>query len=525
VAFSAGKDSSTLANLTLSAAADVAGSGERPLIIIVHADVGVENPSITQLARSEINKIKRFAALKGFDLLVRISEPAQGNSFAVRVIGGRALPTFPDTRRDCTSDWKIEPNERCLAQLAKDLAARRRLPLVLMTGVRRDESVARAQSVDSRCETSAQPWTDDKGRLRMSPLLEWTSDDIWTYLGLCAAGTIEAFSDFAETMQVYRDAGGSSCVVVADAISQKHSKPCASRFGCWVCTAVREDHSLHQMIESDPVQHGWMKPLADFRDYLAYSQYDWSRRNFVGRTIENGYIEIGADTYSPDMLADLLRMALSVQAETGVPVVSEAQLIAIDARWSAYAIAPPFTALAIWKQVEDGHRWLPPKITPVPKTPVPKLGKILVGGDWNDDVPSQNSPTGLRHTGMELFSETCGAGLRTLNNGRRVLNIEDQFSEVDDEAAYLFLEFEAQRMLRQYARWDGYWTIGYLTYASFGMLGPGKGGSRRVDEILRRSAWRQRHGLHGQQDPKRLRQKLSVRYLQQADLFEDMEPA
>lgn len=156
---------------------------------------------------------------------------------------------------------------------------------------------------------------------------------------------------------------------------------------------------------------------------------------------------------------------------------------------------------------------------------MPKLGKIFVGGDWNDDVPSQNSPTGLRHTGMELFSETCGAGLRTLSNGRRVLSIEDQFSEVDNEAAYLFLEFEAQRMLRQYARWDGYWTIGYLTYASFGMLGAGKGGSRRVDEILRRSEWRQRHGLHGQQDPKRLRQKLSVRYLQQADLFEDMEPA
>lgn len=132
-------------------------------------------------------------------------------------------------------------------------------------------------------------------------------------------------------------------------------------------------------------------------------------------------------------------------------------------------------------------------------------------------------PAGLKL--LQHASETCGAGLRTLNNGRRVLNIEDQFSEVDDEAAYLLLEFEAQRMLRQYARWDGYWTIGCLTYASFVMLGPGDGRSRRVNEILRHSEWRQRHGLHGQQDPKRLRQKLSVRYLQQADSFEDMEPA
>jgi len=41
------------------------------------------------------------------------------------------------------------------------------------------------------------------------------------------------------------------------------------------------------------------------------------------------------------MLAELLRYALSAQQTTGIEIVSAAQRIAIDARWSLYALAPP----------------------------------------------------------------------------------------------------------------------------------------------------------------------------------------
>ena len=33
-----------------------------------------------------------------------------------------------------------------------------------------------------------QRWTDADGRPRLSPLLDWSTDDVWTYLGLCNAG-------------------------------------------------------------------------------------------------------------------------------------------------------------------------------------------------------------------------------------------------------------------------------------------------------------------------------------------------
>ncbi|WOB11272.1 phosphoadenosine phosphosulfate reductase family protein [Piscinibacter gummiphilus] len=517
VAFSAGKDSSVLLNLVLCAAAERVKQGRKALVCAVHSDVGVESPVISELAHSELKKAKSFADRHGVGFMLRIARPAFWDSFPVRVIGGRALPTFPDTRRDCSSSWKREASAREIASLERELCAQGWQRPVLMTGVRRDESAVRAASIESRREESRTIWIDSEGRPRLSPLLDWVTDDVWMYLGLCNSGVIPSYSDFEATMDTYRAAGASGCVVVADAESLKNSKPCSSRFGCWACTAVRHDRSMHEMIRSDPSRYGFMKPLAALRDFIAYTQYDWNRRTYVGRTIKDGFIEVAADTYSSDMLSDLLKYTLTAQAASGVPIISAAQLLAIDARWSQYAIAPPFSALRIWKQFEAGARWFPPAVKETPKTPVPRLGRIYVG-DWNDDITSPLEVTGLRMPSWEQFSESCGPELKTLNNGRAVFDVEGD-SEVDEEAAWLFLDFEADRMLQERASPQQYWTTGYETYLSFGVVRPAKGQSSRVDEILRRAQWRQRHGLHGQQDLRVLQQRLTVRYPQQGDFF------
>ena len=526
VAFSGGKDSSVLANLALAAGLTVRECTDRvPPIVVIHADVGsVENPEIRALVGGELDKMVAFAKVHGIALIVRVAQPPLSETFAVRVVGGRGLPVFPDSRRDCTSSWKREPNERELRAVAKELRDERWGPPVVMTGVRRDESAVRAGAIQARGEQSARTWTDKEGRLRLSPLLDWTTDDVWAYLGLCRQGAVPAYSDFDETLRVYQDAGGSSCVVVADAEMERYAKPCSSRFGCWACTAVREDRSLRQMIASDPARYAYMRPLAALRDFISNTQYDWTRRQFIGRTIRNGFITIAADTYAPATLAELLRYLLSIQKHIGIELVSAAQLIAIDARWSLYALAEPFAALRIWREVERGARWSPPSIVPVPKTPVPRYGLIHVGQDWDDEIRSGLVVTGLRDPGWEMFSDSCGPELRTLRNGRAVMDIED-LGDIDEESAWLFLEFEADRMLDARASFEWDWTEGYRTYLRYGLVRPGKGASRHIDSILRRSQWRQRHGLHGQQDLEALRARLTVRFERQGDLFEDVGAA
>lgn len=526
VAFSGGKDSSTLANLALSAWLVARDGGDRlPPLVVIHSDVGsVENPEIRALVGGELDKMAAFAKAQGIALIPRIVGPILSETFAVRVVGGRGLPVFPDSRRDCTSSWKREPNEKALRVLARELRRQGWNAPVLMTGVRRDESTVRAGAILARGERAVQTWTDSDGRLRLSPLLEWTTDDVWAYLGLCRQGVIPAYSDFDETLRIYQDAGGSSCVVVADAEMERHAKPCSSRFGCWACTAVREDRSLRQMIASDPSRYAYMQPLAALRDFISNSQYDWTRRQFIGRTIRNGFIAIGADAYAPAMLAELLRYLLSIQKRIGIELVSAAQLIAIDARWSLYALAEPFAALRIWREVEQGARWMPPSIAPVPKSEVPRYGLIHVGGDWDDEIQSDLVVTGLRDTGWEMFSESCGPDLRTLRNGRTVIDVEG-LGDIDEESAWMFLDFEADRMLDDRASFDQDWTAGYRTYVRYGLIQPAKGQSHLIDSILRRSQWRQRHGLHGQQDLAALRASLTVRFERQGDLFEDAADA
>ena len=77
-----------------------------------------------RLVSGEIAKAARFAREHGVTAVVRVATPAFWDTFPVRVIGGRALPTFPDSRRDCQTDLKRLPNERELALIERELVAK-----------------------------------------------------------------------------------------------------------------------------------------------------------------------------------------------------------------------------------------------------------------------------------------------------------------------------------------------------------------------------------------------------------------
>lgn len=518
--WSAGKDSSVAGNLVLTAAAKLAREGIRTPIVFLHSDTLVESPEVARLARREIRKIEAFMAKHGIVGRVMVGTPRLAETWAVRVLGGRALPAFPDSRRDCSKSWKIDVSEKNLAEARSWFVQKgfTHEPCVL-TGVRLSESTERAAAMRGRGERSDRPWRNAEGRLMLSPIMEWELDDIWEYIGLCNAGVIDSYSDFGETMELYRDGGGTSCTVVSDMAMEKFSKPCSSRFGCWSCTAVARDVSLRNMISSNSERYGYMEPLARLRDFIADTQYDWDRRHFVQRTINDGYVTVGADTYSPAMLKELLQYTLTAQCESGVEIVSEVMLIAIDARWSLYALHPPFEALRVWLDVmEDGARYYPPKIDkPTPKTPVPVLGKIWVGEDWDDDT-SPLYAEGLRHPAQEIFSETCGTELRVFKNGKLGLDLEEG-ETVDEESASDFFCFLAREKAETAVTASTRWTEGWWHYQVLGLIQPGKGQSSRIDEIMRRSSWRQDHDLHGQRSMDELYQRCDIRLPRQASLF------
>lgn len=276
------------------------------------------------------------------------------------------------------------------------------------------------------------------------------------------------------------------------------------------------------MIDSDPAKYGYIRPLNRLRNFISRTQYDWSRRQFVGRTIDkDGYIKVGADGYSPGMLMELLRYTLAAQKASGCHVLGLEHIIAIDARWSMYGLSKPFSALQTYVQWLNGEEFSQaPSVQAFPKTDVPVLGKIKVGQPWAQ-MDHGYLGSGLSDPLVSMHRESCAFPQKRLSSGHTIIDHEDEAAmEVDLEGAAMFLDFEAEDMIRTHCRHDHPdWTVAYRTYLRYGLLTISKGKSHIHDEIVRRTQWRQQQGLHGTQTTEALRERCHITYAQQGDLL------
>ncbi|CAN7784511.1 hypothetical protein LJR175_008408 [Variovorax sp. LjRoot175] len=533
IGWSSGKDSSVLVSLVLTVAVERRKSGLAvPPMLVVHTDTGVESPAVRLLADGELAKMADYARANGLPLQIRVGKPSLYTSWPVRVIGGRALPSFPTGNRDCSKDWKVDSGNRLMdevfAELRKDKTAAQP---VVMTGVRLDESAAREANIRARGESASEIWTNAKGRLGLSPIIHWSADDVFEYLGYASAGMIETYSDFSETLQFYRDAGGSSCAVVGDMrmaeAASEQKGGCGARSGCWACVAVGKDKSAEQMIESDPERYGFMRSLNRLRNFIANTQYDFDSRNFLGRTIDaDGNVAVGADVYSPTMLDRLLRYTLTAQVreqaaarQLGIPprftIMGFRELVAIDAQWSMYGIHKPFHALKIFFEVMDGKLSDPPITGPLPRTPVPKYGKVHVGRAWEDDRRTGDPKRdrmlsgGIRSHAHEMFHESCGFDVKQLSSGEftTAWDTEDSF-EVDEESAADFVVLMGEEYIDRYHHDGADRTQAMSTYLSMGIVAPAHASIGRWHAIAQRTQWMQRHGLVGEVQRERLLEML-----------------
>lgn len=533
--WSSGKDSSALVTLVLTVAVERTKAGlPVPQMLVVHTDTGVESPAVRLLADGELAKMSAFASQHGLPLEIRVGKPSLYTSWPVRVIGGRALPSFPTGSADCSKDWKVDTGNRLMDEVFAELRKDKTAPQpVVMTGVRLDESTTREANIRARGESATEIWTNAKGRLGLSPIINWTTDDVFEILGYASAGMIETYSDFSETLDFYKAAGGSSCSVIGDMrmteAASKEKSGCGARSGCWTCVRVGKDKSAETMIESDPEKYGFMRPLNRLRNYIANSQYSWGDRNFLGRTIDaDGNVAVGADVYSPTMLERLLRYTLTAQAreqaaagKLGIAprftIMGFRELVAIDAQWSLYGIHKPFHALKIFFEVMDGNLSDPPITGPLPRTPVPKYGKLHVGRAWEDDRRTGDPKRdrilsgGIRSHAHEMFHESCGFETKRLNNGEftTAWDTEDSF-DVDEDGAADFVMLMADEFIQRYHNDEADRTQAVSTYLSMGIVSPAHASIGRWHQIAQRTAWMQRQGLVGEVQRERLLEMLEA---------------
>ena len=524
VAYSGGKDSSVMMALALEAARRCKEEGVvLPPILVTHARTGIDNPAMEMVAIAEIARIEQYAKKHGLPVRVDIAEPALNDTWAVRIISGRALPTFANSAsRDCAISWKLIPQKRQRKAAFKELSASGE-PVVLV-GTRYEESASRATRMADRGELDTEIWEspirNSTGQIqrvehRLSPIAYWTQEDIWVFLAELGSGERESYTDAKDIWDVYRDGGNSSCVVVADDAMKANSKACGARFGCSLCAAVGRDKSLEAMIESDE-KYRYLLPLNRLQRFLVDTQYDMSRRTWLGRTIQDdGYIAIAPDTYSPAMQRDLLRYALTIDrderlasrglglAKPRFQLVSESQLIAIDAIWSIQGHQPrPFEAIHIWEDVYmKGRSFVPPEVdTSAFDKKIPKARWLWVGS-WDQDPGFNTMYTGARHLLADFVGSTESGGCMQnieLGNGRVVMGTElSDMLEVDPEGAELFLQFEVlDAEIHKRAEREGYGSgEAFRHYQMLGTVATSKRHLSIIDDMMRRTAWKERHNV------------------------------
>jgi DNA sulfur modification protein DndC len=512
-AFSGGKDSSACALLLLSAAKDFAAKGGKPLVIISNGLTLVENPEVELHVHSELRKMKRYAQKHKFRLITSIATPGLASTFQVKVLSGRAIPSFAGQNGDCSFDLKVTPMISARKKLFRKLAAENHPEPCTILGTRYDESEERKAKMQARRDQDDVPVRNKDGDLVLCPIAKWTSDDVWELIGMAASDLIDAYSMFEETKRIYGASMGSSCAIVADALYEGNSRPkgggCGARLGCWSCLRA-EDKSLANMIEFDP-RYEYARGLNKLNKFLRATQHDWKRRHWVGRTIRKGFIAIQPDTFHPAMVRELFRYMLQLDKDerdraqrtgsnTMFEILPTEMIIAIDALQSLNGLALPFQCWADYRDINQrGIRYDIPEIPMVPKTPLPDARFIYVGEHWDTNA---NGATwaGLRDPFIEAMTQDspCAPVLRMNKHGEMIWSVptEQSFS-VNTESACMMQDMEMDRMLEKFDRGNHISGIteGYKFYLQYGVLELSHAQNLEHDTFCRRTEHKQRLGL------------------------------
>lgn len=241
VSCSFGKDSSVVLALALRALhAERDAGNDQTSVTVLTSNTGMENPVQDFYVAEEIRKVEAYAAAHWLPLSAHVARPSLSNNYLVNVLGGRMVATTPEMKaRTCSNMMKVQPLTRAKRRLFAALGVAGD-DIVSLVGTRFSESPERAIRMRERGETADHPFRSPQGEWMMSPIADWTGDQVFEYIGLVCSGLIPCYSDFEALVRFYRDAAEGECMVSAFVDGKQAARPCgsAARSGCWGCLAL-----------------------------------------------------------------------------------------------------------------------------------------------------------------------------------------------------------------------------------------------------------------------------------------------
>lgn len=312
IGYSGGKDSTTCVQLVWMAISELPEEKRSKPVHVISTDTLVENPVVAAWVSKSLEKMEKTAIENKLPIFPHRLTPELKNRFWVNLIG-RGYPAPRPKFRWCTERLKILTATSFLQNLSETNGE-----AILVLGTRKAESHARAHTIE-KYEGSSRKYLSRNADPKLSrvwvfsPIVDWTNDDVWEFIGTFENPWGVASSDLLE---LYRGATPDhECPVVVDTSTQSCGD---SRFGCYVCTMVAQDKSMEAMILNDESK-AWMQPILDFRNkYLAPDEKERSKRDFK-RLGNNRLIliknELVHGPYTQSYRAELLRHLLIAQVE------------------------------------------------------------------------------------------------------------------------------------------------------------------------------------------------------------------
>ncbi|MBQ9669624.1 MAG: DNA phosphorothioation system sulfurtransferase DndC [Prevotella sp.] len=331
IGFSGGKDSTVLLTLVWLALRKIKKEKivpfqlRRPIYVVCN-DTMVENPIISTYVDEVLNQIEKQAREEDMPIFVRKTIPKLEDSFWVNVIG-KGYPVPNTAFRWCTDKMKIKPTARFITEQVDECGE-----AIILIGTRKAESATRARSIKKH-EIHGQRLTHHTilhNTYVYAPIKELMLEEVWYIINAipCPWGF-----DNKILFNIYMDASADDYECPTVVTDKSHGSCGQSRFGCWVCTVVKDDKSMRLLIKNG---REWMQPLYDFRIELDSERNAIENRMPFRRDGRRAVNDMGPYIFS--YRAKILRRLLEVQHELQqrdpkIKLISDQELIAIQVNW------------------------------------------------------------------------------------------------------------------------------------------------------------------------------------------------
>ena len=300
IAFSGGKDSS----LTVVLAIEMLRRGtlKNVKIDVVYSDTLMELPPFGENAIALLRYISKVSTNNNLPVRTFSAVAPIEHRFWFLLLG-KGYPPPHNHFRWCTERLKIWPS----AKVMEDLITK---SSIVLTGVRWDESIARATRMkaalcskdDSECGQGA--WMQKESAMgipSLAPIAHWQTCKVWDFLMMADAWWGWPFKSLN---RLYGENG-------------------ATRFGCWMCTLVKEDKAL--------------KAITQHSEWSRLSALGLIRQEFLeeGRKEKNRIAQPSGNLgrTSLEFRKRMLDEVLELQDRLGSQLVSPEEVTAIQAYW------------------------------------------------------------------------------------------------------------------------------------------------------------------------------------------------